>query len=78
MEIQIFATTNQERKENLKRLRVENQRLLRETRDAKFNPIPMVQKPISSILDKIWCLINEQGKNYKYPYKVSVHHFFLS
>ncbi|KAK7283348.1 hypothetical protein RIF29_12800 [Crotalaria pallida] len=42
-----------ERRENLKELRAENQRLLRETRDAAFKAIPMVQKPISSILDKI-------------------------
>ncbi|KAE9586762.1 hypothetical protein Lalb_Chr23g0266641 [Lupinus albus] len=42
-----------ERRENLKQLRAESQRLLRETRDAAFKPIPLVQKPISSILDKI-------------------------
>ncbi|KAL1309477.1 hypothetical protein HN51_052162 [Arachis hypogaea] len=42
-----------ERRENLKQLQAESQRLLRETRDAAFKPIPLVQKPISSILDKI-------------------------
>ncbi|GAU14357.1 hypothetical protein TSUD_309170 [Trifolium subterraneum] len=42
-----------ERRENLKKLRAESQRLLRETRDAAFKPVPLVQKPISSILDKI-------------------------
>ncbi|CAK8568984.1 unnamed protein product [Lathyrus sativus] len=42
-----------ERQENLKQLRAESQRLLRETRDAAFKPVPQVQKPISSILDKI-------------------------
>ncbi|KEH36146.1 hypothetical protein MTR_3g111740 [Medicago truncatula] len=42
-----------ERRENLKQLRAESQRLLRETRDAAFKPVPLVQKPISSILDKI-------------------------
>ncbi|KAK4255628.1 hypothetical protein QN277_008605 [Acacia crassicarpa] len=42
-----------ERQENLKKLRAESQRLLRETRDAGFKPIPGVQKPISSLLDKI-------------------------
>ncbi|XP_058785330.1 uncharacterized protein LOC131660174 [Vicia villosa] len=42
-----------ERQENLKQLRAESQRLLRETRDAAFKPVPLVQKPISSILDKI-------------------------
>ncbi|XP_061370685.1 uncharacterized protein LOC133313334 [Gastrolobium bilobum] len=45
--------TEKERRENLKRLRADSQRLLRETRDAAFKPIPLVQKPISSILDKI-------------------------
>ncbi|CAI8599982.1 unnamed protein product [Vicia faba] len=42
-----------ERQENLKQLRAESQRLLRETRDAAFKPVPLVQKPILSILDKI-------------------------
>ncbi|OIV96337.1 hypothetical protein TanjilG_09764 [Lupinus angustifolius] len=42
-----------ERRENLQQLRAESQRLLRETRDAAFKPITLVQKPISSILDKI-------------------------
>ncbi|CAJ1973319.1 unnamed protein product [Sphenostylis stenocarpa] len=42
-----------ERRETMKQLRAESQRLLRETRDATFKPAPLVQKPISSILDKI-------------------------
>ncbi|KAJ8762269.1 hypothetical protein K2173_007425 [Erythroxylum novogranatense] len=42
-----------ERRNRLKELRVESQRLLRETRDASFKPVPLVQKPISSILEKI-------------------------
>ncbi|XP_020219322.1 myb-like protein X [Cajanus cajan] len=42
-----------ERQETLKQLRAESQRLLRETRDAAFKPAPVVQKPISSILNKI-------------------------
>ncbi|RDX70477.1 hypothetical protein CR513_50272, partial [Mucuna pruriens] len=42
-----------ERRETLKKLRAESQRLLRETRDAAFKPAPLIQKPISSILDKI-------------------------
>ncbi|XP_027356966.1 nucleolar transcription factor 1-B [Abrus precatorius] len=42
-----------ERQETLRQLRAESQRLLRETRDAAFKPAPLVQKPISSILDKI-------------------------
>ncbi|GFY95934.1 hypothetical protein Acr_11g0002400 [Actinidia rufa] len=37
----------------LQQLHVESQRLLRETRDATFKPIPVVQKPISSVLEKI-------------------------
>ncbi|KAM1133318.1 hypothetical protein ACFX19_043290 [Malus domestica] len=46
-------TTEKERKEHLKQLHAESQRLLRETRDAAFKPIPLVQKPISSVLEKI-------------------------
>ncbi|KAK9129926.1 hypothetical protein Sjap_010413 [Stephania japonica] len=42
-----------ERKENLRHLHVETQRLLRETRDTSFKPVPLVQKPISSVLEKI-------------------------
>ncbi|KAK7352343.1 hypothetical protein VNO80_17763 [Phaseolus coccineus] len=42
-----------ERRETMKNLRADSQRLLRETRDAAFKPAPLVQKPISSILDKI-------------------------
>ncbi|XP_019152348.1 PREDICTED: protein IWS1 homolog [Ipomoea nil] len=42
-----------ERKQHLKELHVETQRLLRETRDATFKPIPVVHKPISSVLQKI-------------------------
>ncbi|KAL0314717.1 UNVERIFIED_CONTAM: hypothetical protein Sangu_2316100 [Sesamum angustifolium] len=42
-----------ERKAYLKELHAESQRVLRETRDASFRPIPVVQKPISSVLEKI-------------------------
>ncbi|KAL5704553.1 hypothetical protein ACHQM5_022962 [Ranunculus cassubicifolius] len=42
-----------ERKAHLEQLHAESQRLLRETRDAEFKPVPLVQKPISSILEKI-------------------------
>ncbi|KAL5558073.1 hypothetical protein UlMin_034284 [Ulmus minor] len=42
-----------ERKDYLKELHAESQRLLRETRDASFKPLPTVQKPISSVLEKI-------------------------
>ncbi|XP_073004963.1 uncharacterized protein [Typha latifolia] len=42
-----------ERKDYLDQIHAESQRLLRETRDASFKPVPPVQKPISSILGKI-------------------------
>ncbi|KAK9270716.1 hypothetical protein L1049_026299 [Liquidambar formosana] len=42
-----------ERRDHLKQLHAESQRLLRETRDAAFKPVPLVQKPISSVLEKI-------------------------
>ncbi|KAA8537648.1 hypothetical protein F0562_027256 [Nyssa sinensis] len=42
-----------ERKVHLQQLHAESQRLLRETRDAAFKPIPVVHKPISSVLEKI-------------------------
>ncbi|KAL4309811.1 hypothetical protein GQ457_01G009740 [Hibiscus cannabinus] len=45
--------TAKERREHLAQLRAESQRLLRETRDAAFKPAPIVQKPISSVLEKI-------------------------
>ncbi|KAL1216676.1 hypothetical protein V5N11_025179 [Cardamine amara subsp. amara] len=45
--------TKKERREYLDQLRAENQRLLRETRDAAFVPAPLVRKPISSVLEKI-------------------------
>ncbi|XP_010471618.1 PREDICTED: DNA ligase 1-like [Camelina sativa] len=45
--------TKKERREYLDQLRAENQRLLRETRDAAFEPTPLVRKPISSVLEKI-------------------------
>ncbi|XP_059284499.1 uncharacterized protein LOC132037875 isoform X1 [Lycium ferocissimum] len=42
-----------ERKASLKQLHVDTQRLLRESKDATFKPIPVVHKPISSVLEKI-------------------------
>ncbi|GKV04818.1 hypothetical protein SLEP1_g16925 [Rubroshorea leprosula] len=45
--------TQKERRKQLTSLRAESQRLLRETRDAAFKPAPLVQKPISSLLQKI-------------------------
>jgi hypothetical protein len=45
--------TKKERREYLDQLRAENQRLLRETRDAAFEAAPLVRKPISSVLEKI-------------------------
>ncbi|KAK6115366.1 hypothetical protein DH2020_007635 [Rehmannia glutinosa] len=46
-------TEEKERRAYLKELHAESQKLLRETRDASFKPIPVVQKPISSVLEKI-------------------------
>ncbi|XP_039000675.1 glutamic acid-rich protein isoform X2 [Hibiscus syriacus] len=45
--------TAKERREYLVQLRAESQRLLRETTHAAFQPAPIVQKPISSVLEKI-------------------------
>ncbi|KAK4753470.1 hypothetical protein SAY87_022268 [Trapa incisa] len=42
-----------ERRERMQQLRADSQRVLRDTRDASFKSIPMVPKPISSILEKI-------------------------
>ncbi|KAL1822094.1 hypothetical protein ACET3Z_008872 [Daucus carota] len=42
-----------ERKAHLEQLHAESQRLLRETSGAGFKPVPVVQKPISSLLEKI-------------------------
>ncbi|MQL82764.1 hypothetical protein Taro_015245 [Colocasia esculenta] len=42
-----------ERKAHLEQLHAESQRLLRETRDASFRPATVVEKPISSVLEKI-------------------------
>ncbi|KAG9440945.1 hypothetical protein H6P81_021110 [Aristolochia fimbriata] len=42
-----------EKKCYLDMIHAESQRLLRETRDASFRPAPVVQKPISSVLEKI-------------------------
>ncbi|KAK9164101.1 hypothetical protein Syun_005003 [Stephania yunnanensis] len=53
-----------ERKDNLRHLHIETQRLLRETRDASFKPVPLVQKPISSVLDKIRKRKLELSKKY--------------
>ncbi|KAJ0025581.1 hypothetical protein Pint_08930 [Pistacia integerrima] len=49
----VLKRTAKERREQLKQLRAESQRLLRETRDAAFKSVPLVQKPISSVLEKI-------------------------
>ncbi|PWA46360.1 hypothetical protein CTI12_AA506400 [Artemisia annua] len=46
-------TEEKERKAHLEQLHAESQRLLRETRGVSFKPVPLVQKPISSILDRI-------------------------
>ncbi|XP_059637391.1 uncharacterized protein LOC132279432 [Cornus florida] len=44
---------DKERRAHLNQLHADSQRLLRETRDAGFKPVPVVTKPISSILEKI-------------------------
>ncbi|KAJ4825278.1 hypothetical protein Tsubulata_038817, partial [Turnera subulata] len=46
-------STKKERRDRLKDLRIESQRLLRETREASFKPVPVVKKPVSSLLEKI-------------------------
>ncbi|EYU45134.1 hypothetical protein MIMGU_mgv1a001679mg [Erythranthe guttata] len=55
-----------ERQAYLKELHAESQRLLRETRDASFKPIPVVQKPISSVLAKIRKRKLEISKKWRY------------
>ncbi|XP_019255757.1 PREDICTED: protein IWS1 homolog isoform X2 [Nicotiana attenuata] len=42
-----------ERKIFLQQLHADTQRLLRESKDAAFKPVPVVNKPISSVLEKI-------------------------
>ncbi|CAK9317230.1 unnamed protein product [Citrullus colocynthis] len=46
-------TLEKERREYIEQLRAESQRLLRDTRGAAFKPMALVQKPISSVLEKI-------------------------
>ncbi|KAJ4833936.1 hypothetical protein Tsubulata_016641 [Turnera subulata] len=46
-------STKKERRDRLRDLRIESQRLLRETREASFKPVPVVKKPVSSLLEKI-------------------------
>ncbi|CAA0831570.1 Unknown protein [Striga hermonthica] len=72
-------TEKKERNAYLKELHAESQRLLRETRDASFKPIPVVQKPISSVLDKIRKrkleiskkFVDIQDRNYVYDGSIS-------
>ncbi|XP_015884621.3 uncharacterized protein LOC107420235 [Ziziphus jujuba] len=45
--------TEKERRNNMKQLHAESQRLLRESRDTGFKAAPIVHKPISSVLEKI-------------------------
>lgn len=56
-----------ERKAHLEQLHAESQRLLRETRGAAFKPVPLVQKPISSILEKIRQRKLEMSKKFCQP-----------
>ncbi|KAL3632044.1 hypothetical protein CASFOL_025028 [Castilleja foliolosa] len=54
MALRAFSSSaKQERKAYLNELHAESQRLLRETREASFKPIAVVQKPISSVVEKI-------------------------
>ncbi|KAJ9560040.1 hypothetical protein OSB04_005200 [Centaurea solstitialis] len=56
-----------ERKAHLEQLHAESQRLLRETRGAAFKPVPLVQKPISSILERIRQRKLEMSKKFCQP-----------
>ncbi|KAI3684851.1 hypothetical protein L6452_34078 [Arctium lappa] len=56
-----------ERRVHLEQLHAESQRLLRETRGAAFKPVPLVQKPISSILEKIRQRKLEMSKKFCQP-----------
>ncbi|XP_015080338.1 uncharacterized protein LOC107023991 isoform X2 [Solanum pennellii] len=53
---ELASNKRREEKENkafLQQLHVDTQRLLRESKDATFKPVPVVHKPISSVLEKI-------------------------
>ncbi|KAL3363240.1 hypothetical protein AABB24_012503 [Solanum stoloniferum] len=53
---ELASNKRREEKENkafCRQLHVDTQRLLRESKDATFKPIPVVHKPISSVLEKI-------------------------
>ncbi|XP_006362293.1 uncharacterized protein [Solanum tuberosum] len=53
---ELASNKRREEKENkafCRQLHVDTQRLLRESNDATFKPIPVVHKPISSVLEKI-------------------------
>eukprot|EP00268_Persea_americana_P030019 TRINITY_DN29039_c1_g2_i1.p1 TRINITY_DN29039_c1_g2~~TRINITY_DN29039_c1_g2_i1.p1 ORF type:complete len:685 (+),score=207.10 TRINITY_DN29039_c1_g2_i1:100-2154(+) len=52
-----------ERKVYIDLIHAQSQRELRETRDVSFKPVPLVQKPISSVLEKIRLRKLEMSKN---------------
>ncbi|XXG45577.1 hypothetical protein AAC387_Pa02g0626 [Persea americana] len=52
-----------ERKVYIDLIHAQSQRALRETRDVSFKPVPLVQKPISSVLEKIRLRKLEMSKN---------------
>ncbi|KAF6149752.1 hypothetical protein GIB67_017485 [Kingdonia uniflora] len=56
-----------ERKAHIDQLHAESQRLFRETRDAEFKPALFVQKPLSSVLEKIRKRKLEVSKKQNYP-----------
>ncbi|CAH9077937.1 unnamed protein product [Cuscuta europaea] len=62
-----------ERKQNLQQIHVETQRILREKKDASFKPIPVVNKPISSVLQKIRQRKLEISKNITLSDTLSAH-----
>nr|XP_043637389.1 probable serine/threonine-protein kinase kinX [Erigeron canadensis] len=57
-----------ERKAHLEQLHAESQRLLRETRGVSFKAVPLVQKPISSILERIRKRKLEVSKKFSQSY----------
>ncbi|KAJ6403578.1 hypothetical protein OIU84_011902 [Salix udensis] len=53
-----------ERRERHKELIIESQKLLRETREASFKPVPIIQKPVSSVIEKIRLRKREVSKKF--------------
>ncbi|KAF9688544.1 hypothetical protein SADUNF_Sadunf02G0208000 [Salix dunnii] len=53
-----------ERRERHKELIIESQKLLRETREASFKPVSIVQKPVSSLIENIRLRKREVSKKF--------------